>query len=155
MIWELQSHEEGGQTSPSSTEQGNQGQGPRGALECWCLVQGGLGLWEAGFILWEVMVMRVNGGSSQVYTVSYGWEENLKWDIHIRRSTSVLDKFPGAGREVKLLSGRVRHLFILLDQATPKICQMGRGEWTLVCCTIYPVLENIVEDVLLSIPKFW
>ena len=74
---------------------------------------------------------------------------------HIRRSTSVLDKFPGAGREVKLLSGRVRHLFILLDQATPKICQMGRGEWTLVCCTIYPVLENIVEDVLLSIPKFW
>ena len=27
-----------------------------------------MGLWEAGFILWEVIVMRVDGGSSQSYT---------------------------------------------------------------------------------------
>ena len=89
----------------------------------------------------------------ELYTVSYGWEENLKWDIHTRRSSSVLDKFPGAGRDVTLWSETVRHLSMLLDLGTPKICKMGRGEWTLVCCTIYSVLENIVEDVLLSTPK--
>ena len=51
MVQEPQSHEEGGEMSPSPTEQGNIGQGggtPGGALECRCLSQGDLGLWEAG-----------------------------------------------------------------------------------------------------------
>ena len=58
----------------------------------------------------------------------------------MRRSSSVLDKFLGAGREITLWSGTVRHLFMLLDLSTPKVFKMGRGEWTLVCCTIYSSL---------------
>ena len=42
---------------------------------------------------------------------------------------------------------------MLLDLGTPKFFKMGRGEWTLVCCTIYSVLENIVEDDLVRSPK--
>ena len=68
MISELQSHEEGGGTSPSPTEQGNMWRdsgAPGGALECRFLSQGVLGLWEAGFLLWEVIMMRLGGGSNQ------------------------------------------------------------------------------------------
>ena len=38
---------------------------PGGALECQCLSQGVLGLWEAGFLLWEVIVMRLHDGIPQ------------------------------------------------------------------------------------------
>ena len=47
MVSEPQSHKEGGEMSPSPTEQGNTGRGggaPGGALECQCLSQGSLGL---------------------------------------------------------------------------------------------------------------
>ena len=68
MISELQSHEEGGEISPSPIEQCNTWRGggvPGGSLECRCLSQGGSGLWEAGFLLWEVIMMRLGGGSNQ------------------------------------------------------------------------------------------
>ena len=42
---------------------------------------------------------------------------------------------------------------MLPDISTPKIFKMERGEWTLVCYTIYSVLGNIVEKVLVSTPK--
>ena len=54
--------------SPNPTEQGNMGRGggaPEGALECQCQSQGSLGLWEAGFLLWEMMVINLSGVNSQ------------------------------------------------------------------------------------------
>ena len=42
---------------------------------------------------------------------------------------------------------------MLPDISTPKIFKMERGEGTLVCYTIYSVLGNIVEKVLVSTPK--
>ena len=53
---------------PQSHRTGNTGHGggdPGGALECWCLSQGSLGLWEAGFLLWEMMVINLSGVNSQ------------------------------------------------------------------------------------------
>ena len=70
MVSEPQSHKEGGETSPSPTEQGSTGRGggaPGGALKCRYLSQGGLGLGELGFLLREVIVMRLVGGSPQTY----------------------------------------------------------------------------------------
>ena len=70
MVSEPQSHKEGGETSPSPTEQGSTGRGggaPGGALTCRYLSQGGLGLGELGFLLREVIVMRLVGGSPQTY----------------------------------------------------------------------------------------
>lgn len=67
-----------------------------------------VGAWVRGFGALGNWVHSARGDGNEpgwwqhpeLYTVSYEWEENLKWDIHIRRSSSVLDKFPGAGRKL-------------------------------------------------------
>ena len=44
---------------------GQGGGAPGETLECQCLSLGGLQLWEAGFLMWEVIIMRLAGGSPQ------------------------------------------------------------------------------------------